>query len=155
MLCSTESANITVEHRTAKSSEVNISKEILDLYEYIVGLSDIFLKSVISKSYRYVDIPDANTSNSREKTQMYHPAMDRMKIAKLSNLTKELQQMVEKLRKEHDGDKKQIVRLEQEVVTIQGKVKILESKQPISSGINGNVALSSSVNNTAKAIISK
>ena len=128
MLGIEQHVDIEVAVKTNRTAPKTIAKEIVDMYDYIVGYSNVFPRAVLAKSCKYVDI--TQKESGRTKTQIYNPTMDRMKITELSNMVKDLHGLVEKLTYDRDEDRSKILALEQEIVGLQGQVKLLQDKKP-------------------------
>ena len=135
LIGSGETVDMTMARRTNKSLSSSIAKEILDMYMYIIGYSEIFPKWMIAKGCKYLDIV---TDKQGQRRQTCNSGVDKIKIVELANILEEQRKMLNTLLKARDEDKVIINRLEQEMVQLQGQVKLLNSKiqtasQPIKS----------------------
>ena len=125
MLGQEDKVDIEVSTRTNRSTVKNIVKEIVDIYDYIMGYTEIFPKAVISKASRYIDISEKDVG--RGKTQIYNPVMDRMRLTEIANLVRDLQSEIDSLKKNRNEDREMLIKMEQEIVQLQGQVKLQTS----------------------------
>ena len=126
LLPENDKVDITVANKTNKSGAKNIAKDIIDMYDYIVGHTQIFPKTLISKESKYIDI--SKKDSERGSKQIYNPVLDRMRMTELANTMRDLQSAIDKLVEEKKEDRKKIVKMEQEIVALQGQVNLFSNQ---------------------------
>ena len=126
-----EHLDIILNKRGIKSASKTIAKEIIELFEFIVGYTKIFPKAVVSRQSKMIEL----TGERDIPNTKCNSVSDRTKITELYNIVKELQDSMSSVLKENRCMGEKINRLEQEVVHLKGLVKILStpSKTTISN----------------------
>jgi hypothetical protein len=81
------SLDIKCVRRTGKSAKKNIAKEIVDLFEYVVGYSEDFPRYLITKDSRLVSVSNELCSDKDLEPMKIN---DKMKLIELSNIVNEL-----------------------------------------------------------------
>ena len=77
LLDSSDKVEIEIMKRTKSYAVEKVVKEIVDMYDYIVGYSEIFPRAVISKDSKYIDISEKDIGRGRS---IYNPVIDRMRM---------------------------------------------------------------------------
>ncbi len=114
--------DIEIMKRTKTYAVEKIVKELVDMYDYSIGYTEIFPKAVISNSSKYIDISEKEIGRGR--SQIYNPVLDRMRLTEMSNMIKQLQSDMQKLLETKAEDRSRIIALEQKVVILEGQVKL-------------------------------
>ena len=120
-----ETTNLVLSKRTGTSSGSNIAREVNDLYLYVVNRTKTFPRGVLCKTCKYIEV----VPKDNEKNKISNPVLDKMKISELANTVRDMMNQMDIYKKEKNEDKVTIKYLEQEVVQLQGQVKILQPKQ--------------------------
>ena len=124
MLAGSETSTLKLANKTQKSGGPVICNDIYDLYLYICGLTHTFPKKILDSSCRYLEISDISKPVSRDRSQIYNPALDRMRLTELGSMIKDLQKNMKKLIEDKAKDGKKILQLEEEVKSLKEQVKM-------------------------------
>jgi len=115
--------------RTGKSKKENIGKEILELFEYVVGYSQDFPRHLITKESKLVV-----SAEKSEKEQIN--ISDKMMLIGLKNVVAELNEKMDKIVNENRAMEKRIKDLETEIDRMKDLKIVHESGNPTSSSSN-------------------
>lgn len=119
-----------VQRRNQKEDSSLLCKDIVDLYEYVMGYMDMFPRSVLAKKGKYIEV--------KSKTQLDLEMVEKSKQEKcreisecrIENIYQELLGEIRQLISDRDSDRKWIHKLEQS--TVQLEHHVIELKDNVS-----------------------
>lgn len=125
-----ESTEMTLMQRRGKKDDgAIIAKDIVEMFEYVLGYSDNFPKSVLSRNSKFLEVTRVNPESGGTKTE---PVITQEEII-INNILKDQQKDIKKLKDEWEKDRVRIVNLESELNELKCVVAQLKSTIELST----------------------
>lgn len=109
-LAEEEMLDIKCVRRTGKSAKKNIGKELMDLFDFVVGYKKIFPRHLITKDSKLVDNFANGEGNETEKQSL--KITDKMRLVELQNIVMEMKEKLDSVIEENRAVKSQLKELE-------------------------------------------
>ena len=137
-----EKTNLEMAKRTKSSSNKNIAKEIFEMYMYVIGKTKTFPRDILSKACKYIEVMK---DNERDKMTILNPVIDKLKIAELSNMFRDMSMQMDVFMKERKEDKMKTVFMEQEIIELKGQINLLKGNAE--NGLQTSITVSPGATN--------